>query len=100
MFTSVTWPRYFSRSDTVSCVATTTARKSGAGESTPTTPPLPACVRVHPPATSARTIPPASIHCFDILGLRGAGAPKVLDGCDRVGLAEDRLTGDEGIGPR
>src|SRR5690242_10653798 len=99
MFTRTTWPLYLSRKPTVSLFARSKARKSGARVSTATTPPLSVRVRTKAPMPMAPTIAATRIHCLDMSGLHGAGAPQGAEGGGGIGLPEDRLARDEGVGP-
>src|SRR5688572_17593045 len=87
----------------VSPVARSTARKSGAWESTPTMPPEEVLVTMKAPPASAATMVPTRAHCLataernGISGLHGAGAPGCTDRGGGVGVTEARLPRDEGI---
>src|SRR6476469_698848 len=102
MFTSVTLPRYRSRSDTESPLARSTARNSGAVAPTCTgATSLPTRVRMVAPAATPATINPTNIHCFDMVSSHphGAAAREVAHRGRGVCRAAHRGAGDEGVRP-
>src|SRR6476646_9674562 len=101
MLTSVTLPRYRSRSETESPLLRSTARNSGAVAPTSTgATSLPTRVMMVAPAATPATTSPTKIHCFDMRSSHshGTAAPEIPHRGGRVGRAEHGGAGDEGVG--